>query len=100
HILHFTVGVVHPTWPAFNVHTVYGNLVSGLRVWWVALFYILAMAALTLHLVHGIWSVFQTLGVNHPRWNRIRRPLAAMLGLVIGLGFMSIPVAVFFGMLK
>lgn len=97
HILHFTVGVLHPTWPAFNVHTVYSNLVTGLQVWWVALFYIVAMGALTLHLYHGIWSVFQTLGVNHPRWNPVRRPLALVLGLVIGLGFMSIPISVWLG---
>ncbi len=100
HILHFTVGVLHPTWPDFDVHTVYRNLVTGLQVWWVALFYILAMAALTLHLIHGIWSGFQTLGLNHPRWNAVRRPLALVVGLLIGLAFMSIPIAVWLGVVQ
>ena len=51
HILHMTTGTVHPSFAAGDV---YHNLVTGLRVWPVAIFYLLAMAALGLHLYHGV----------------------------------------------
>ena len=44
---------------------VYHNVVAAFSVWYVSLFYILAMAALCLHLDHGVWSMFQTLGLNN-----------------------------------
>src|SRR5512139_1230485 len=52
HLLHFTVGTVHP---AFSPTDVYGNVMIGLAVPAVAAFYLVAMASLALHLHHGIW---------------------------------------------
>ena len=51
-----------------------------------ALFYILAFVALTIHLSHGFWSMLQTFGVNHPRYNE----LIARLSLIIPLFFLLI----------
>ncbi len=51
-----------------------------------ALFYILAFIALTIHLSHGFWSMLQTFGVNHPRYNE----LIARLTLIIPLFFLLI----------
>lgn len=91
HILHFTTGTLHPD---FVPGDVYSNVVIGLGVPAVALFYLLAMAALSLHLHHGVWSLFQTLGINHPHVNHARRRLATALAVVVPVGFASIPVAV------
>jgi succinate dehydrogenase / fumarate reductase cytochrome b subunit len=97
HILHFTTGTVHPD---FVRGQVYDNLVTGLRVPAVAVFYLLAMLALALHLSHGAWSLFQTLGLTHPRLERGRRGLAVVLAIVVPAGFAAIPLAVLLGWLR
>jgi succinate dehydrogenase / fumarate reductase cytochrome b subunit len=97
HLLHFTVGTVHP---AFVDGDVYRNVVVGFSVWPVSLFYVIAMVALGLHLRHGVWSMLQTIGVSHPRWNRARNLAASVFTLIIVLGFISVPLAVLAGVLK
>lgn len=53
-------------------------------------FYLLALVALGIHLSHGISSALQTLGVSHPRWNRIIRFLGVAMAWLIAGGFMSL----------
>jgi hypothetical protein len=65
----------------------------------VLLAYLVAQGALCLHIYHGVWSVFQTLGANHPRYNAYRRPLAAVVALLVFAGFMAPPVAVSAGLI-
>lgn len=96
HLLHLTTGTLHPR---FMPGAVYHNVVTGLRVWWVALFYAAAQVALGLHLYHGLWSMFQTLGWNHPRYNRWRRWFAAAFAWLITLGNLSFPLAVWSGLI-
>ena len=97
HLLHFTVGTVHP---AFSPTDAYNNEMIGFSVPAVAAFYLVAMVALGLHLHHGIWSLFQTLGWNHPHVNPVRRWIATVLAVVVSLGFASIPLAVAFGLVQ
>jgi len=97
HLLHLTVGSVHP---GFSHTDVYGNVITGFRVPWVAGFYIVAMMALGAHLYHGIWSSFQTMGWNHPRYNAARRHVATGLAVLVALGFIAIPAAVLGGVLR
>ena len=97
HLLHFTTGTLHPD---FVRGQVYDNLVIGLSVPAVAVFYLVAMLALALHLSHGVWSLFQTLGVSHPHLERGRRALALLLALVVPAGFAAIPLAVLLGWLR
>jgi succinate dehydrogenase / fumarate reductase cytochrome b subunit len=97
HLLHFTVGTVHP---AFVDGDVYRNIVVGFSVWPVSLFYVIAMLALGLHLRHGAWSMLQTIGASHPRWNGARNLAASIFTLIIVLGFISVPLAVLAGALK
>lgn len=95
HILHLTTGSAHPSF----VHgKVYGNIVAGFQVWYVSVFYGLAMLALGAHVHHGIWSTCQTLGVRPAKERMIRR---AALGtaVVVTLGFLSVPAAVLAGVL-
>ena len=97
HLLHLTTGTVHPD---FHPGDVYHNVITGLRVWYVSLFYVVAMAALALHLYHGGWSMFQSSGLDHPKYNRRVREIATVLTVATILGFVSIPVAVLLGFLK
>lgn len=97
HLLHFTTGSVHPQ---FDVHDVYRNVISGFRVWPVSLFYIIAMVALAFHLWHGVWSMFQTLGLINPKSDKIIHRLAAIATLALVIGFISIPMAVLAGLIS
>jgi len=97
HLLHFTTGSVHPQ---FDVHDVYHNVISGFRVWPVSLFYIIAMVALAFHLWHGVWSMFQTLGLINPKSDKIIHRLAAIATLALVIGFISIPMAVLAGLIS
>jgi succinate dehydrogenase / fumarate reductase cytochrome b subunit len=91
HILHFTTGQAHHD---FVPHDAYHNFVTAFQIPWIVLVYVIAQAALCLHLYHGVWSLFQTLGANHPRYNRYRRPLAAVLSIGIFVGFVVPPILV------
>ncbi len=93
HILHFTLGRVGYAPGQFQPLSVYRNVVAGFSVWYVSVFYIAAMIALGLHLYHGVWSMFQTLGVN-ARTSGFYRGLATVLSVIIVLGNISIPIAV------
>ena len=97
HLLHFTFGTVHPS---FVPGDVYHNMVAGFQVGWVSAFYIVAMLALGLHLRHGLWSMFQTLGVAHPRYERCAKAFAAVFATVIVLGNISFPIAVLAGWVR
>jgi succinate dehydrogenase / fumarate reductase, cytochrome b subunit len=94
HLLHLTWGTLHPS---FVPGDVYHNVVSGFQVWWVALFYVAAQVALGFHLYHGLWSLFQSLGGNHPRFNRWRNGFAHAFAWIVTLGNVSFPLAVLAG---
>jgi succinate dehydrogenase / fumarate reductase cytochrome b subunit len=97
HLLHFTAGVVGYSAGQFHHLKVFSNVVAGFSVWYVSLFYILAMAALCLHLDHGIWSMFQTLGLNNNRAISALRAIARAVAILVFAGFISVPVAVLAG---
>ena len=97
HLLHLTVGSVGPE---VVYGKVYDNVVRGFSNPSVAGFYILAQLCLGLHLYHGVWSLMQTIGFNHDKYNALRRKLAAGVSLLVTGGNVSIPVAVLVGLLK
>jgi len=86
--------------PSFVKDDVYHNVVAGFQVPWVAAFYIIANLALGLHLYHGLWSMFNSLGLNHQRFNQWRRYFAVAFALVITLGNVSFPIAVLMGFVR
>lgn len=99
HLAHFTFG---PAWahPDFVPGDVYHNVVAGFSVWPISLFYIVAQAALALHLYHGLWSLFQSLGWNHPSFNPWRRTFAKAFAAVIFIGNISFPISVLTGLVS
>lgn len=100
HLLHFTFGLAHPSYPDFESHRVYRNVVAGFQQPVVAIAYIVAMVMLGLHLYHGLWSMFQTLGINHPGYNLGLRRFAAVTTSIIVAGNVSIPLAVLLGLVR
>jgi succinate dehydrogenase / fumarate reductase cytochrome b subunit len=94
HLLHLTLGTVHPS---FEEGDVYGNLVSGLANPVVAAAYIVAMVMLGLHLRHGMWSMFQSIGISHPVHTPRLKALAALVAAAIVAGYISIPLAILAG---
>jgi succinate dehydrogenase / fumarate reductase, cytochrome b subunit len=97
HILHLTTGTLHPSYEEGGA---YHNLVSGLKVVPVAIIYVLAMAVLALHLWHGIWSLFQTLGADQPRYGSLGRNVATVFTFIVVLGFVVVPLAIVSGYIK
>jgi succinate dehydrogenase / fumarate reductase cytochrome b subunit len=79
---------------------VYANFVATFSRPAVAGFYVAAMVALGFHLYHGIWSMFQSLGANNPRFNKWRRYLATGLSALIVVGNVIMPLAVLFGFVE
>ena len=94
HLLHMTFGTVHPS---FEEGHVYDNVISGFRVVPVAIAYVLAMILLGMHLNHGLWSMFQSLGIGHPRYSAGFRRFANIFSVLVVLGFISIPIAILAG---
>ena len=97
HVLHLTTGSVGLPFREFDA---YENLVGGFRIGWVSAIYIMAMLLLSMHLYHGFWSLFQSLGVSHPRYNRMLKYAAHVLAIAIAAGFISIPVIVLAGVIR
>ncbi|MEJ2218234.1 MAG: succinate dehydrogenase cytochrome b subunit [Gemmatimonadota bacterium] len=97
HLMNLTWGNANPD---FIPGDAYHNVMVAFRSWPVVLIYLAALAALGLHLYHGVWSWFQTLGLNNQRFNRYRRPIALIVTLVITLGFASVPLSVVTGILR
>jgi len=100
HLLHLTFGAVGFAPGQYKPMSVYRNVVIGFAIWHVSAFYIAAMIALGLHIYHGVWSVFQTLGLNSARTDRVYRALAIVSSLAVVLGNVSVPVAVLTGVVR
>ncbi|MER5869374.1 succinate dehydrogenase [Streptomyces sp. NPDC002044] len=78
----------------------YENVLSTFSTWYGNTVYIVAMAALGLHVRHGFWSAAQTLGAGSARRDRTLKFLANALALVLFAGFVSVPVAVMTGVVS
>jgi succinate dehydrogenase / fumarate reductase cytochrome b subunit len=99
HILHFTTGTIRPA-GMFSPDDVYANVVYSFRVWWVALFYVVAMIALGLHLFHGAWSSMRSIGVSPPSPQPLHRRISLAIAVFVWAAFTAIPVAVFSGIVR
>jgi succinate dehydrogenase / fumarate reductase cytochrome b subunit len=92
HLAHFTFPGV-PT-------DVYANVIAGFRVPWVSAIYVVAQIFLGMHLYHGAFSLFQTLGLSHPRYIDKARFVAQTLGIAVAAANVAMPVAVVAGVVK
>ena len=106
HLLHFTFQVTNPDISALRNLDAAGRPDVAMMVIWsfksicIAMTYIISVAALMLHLSHGIQSTFQTLGLNNDRTLPVIAKAGSATAAVILLGYISIPVIIFLGMMK
>jgi succinate dehydrogenase / fumarate reductase, cytochrome b subunit len=104
HLAQFTVagvaveGFRHCAWVG-NEFTCYAyqNFVSGFQNPIVVGAYVVAQAALGLHLSHGAWSLMRTLGLNNAKYDKLVRDAATLFGVLVFLGNSSMPIAVIAG---
>ena len=100
HVLHLTVGAVVPLQEiGANQPNVRANVISGFQNPFLSGFYIFAMILLCMHLYHGLWSMFQSLGLSHPRYTPMVQKFAKIVAILIAIGNCSIPIAVLTGLL-
>jgi succinate dehydrogenase / fumarate reductase cytochrome b subunit len=97
HLLDLTWGSANPD---FRRGDVYDNVIRSFERVPVAIVYIVANIALAIHIFHGAWSMFQSLGWNNPRFNIYRRWFAAVFAIVIGVGNVSMPLLVVTGVVS
>jgi succinate dehydrogenase / fumarate reductase cytochrome b subunit len=94
HLLHLTTGDAHHD---FIPGDVFHNVVTGFQVWWVAAVYIIANLALGLHLYHGVWAMFSSVGMTNPRFEHWRRTFATVFAIVITAANIAFPMSVLMG---
>jgi len=105
HIMNLTFGVVgyapggYQPEDAAGFHA-YTNVINAFSNPIATIFYVIAMLALGMHLYHGFWSMFQTLGLNSYRTDRILRIGAGAVAAILTLGFITVPLAVLFGFVQ
>jgi succinate dehydrogenase / fumarate reductase cytochrome b subunit len=106
HLLHYTV-----TTPSVNFtredfgtfmdakgrHDIYKMMIVGFSNGWVSLFYIISMALLSLHLSHGVSSMFQSMGWKKSYYKPLIDNGARLIAILIFAGYVSIPIAVMLG---
>lgn len=101
HLLHFTVGLTDPTHYELmdpkGRHDVYAMVILGFQNVYVSLSYIVAMLLLGMHLNHGASSMFQSLGLNGPRYSSLTERIGPVFATIIVLGNISMPLAVLLG---
>lgn len=97
HLADLTWGFANP---AFERGEVYDNIVASFLRPHVAILYVVANLALALHLYHGVWSLFQSLGLANRRFNAWRRYLAVGFAVVVAGANVTFPLAVLFGVVR
>jgi succinate dehydrogenase / fumarate reductase cytochrome b subunit len=97
HVLQFNYGVTHPSFVELDVAD---NVVKLFAVVPVAVLYIIALLWLALHLAHGAWSMFHSIGLNRRGWNSVLRSVAAVIAFAIAGGYIVIPISVLLHILR
>ncbi len=94
HLLDLTFGVANPD---FREGEVFHNLLASLGRTVAAVFYVVAVAGLGVHLWHGLWSMFQSLGVANRAYTPGLKRFAVTFATILAVGFAAVPLAVLFG---
>jgi succinate dehydrogenase / fumarate reductase, cytochrome b subunit len=109
HILHFTAGVVSFEFNSVNYfelqqmtdagsrRDLYSHFIISFQNPYIAITYIIASIALAAHLAHGVTSAFKTAGIAIGRWKPPFEVLGPAFGIIIGLGNISMPLAIWAG---
>ncbi len=99
HLLNFTIVKINVTGGATN--DPYNLLVDTFDTWWLTIIYLVAMAALGMHLHHGVWSAAQTLGLTGSAAKRVLwKRLGLVVATIIAGGFSLVPIFVLVGVIS
>ena len=99
HLLNFSIVRVNPAGGPTN--DPYNLMVDTFELWWMTLIYLVAMAALAMHLRHGVWSAAQTLGLtNNAAARRNANIAGAVIATVVAGGFSLVPIFVLLGVIN
>lgn len=97
HVRMFKYGPADLVWvDGVEMRDLYTLVVKAFKVWWIAFAYMAVMALLGLHLRHGIWSAFQSLGATNPRYLPVIHAGGIVLAVLIGAGFFLLPLCILF----
>lgn len=97
-IFHLAQFTVHSALVAGPFTSPYEMVVGEFQIWWMVLIYALWMVTVCMHVRHGFWSAFATLGANTSAKARaVLNGCAWAVALILYIGFMIMPVAVLFG---
>jgi succinate dehydrogenase / fumarate reductase cytochrome b subunit len=101
HLAHFTFPGLAMSGGYHHSHDdVYANVVHGFQIPWVTGIYVFAQFFLGMHLYHGAWSLFQTLGINHKKYNGLLRLVPPAIGVGVAAGNIAMPLAVLSGIVR
>ncbi|MBI2793608.1 MAG: succinate dehydrogenase cytochrome b subunit [Ignavibacteria bacterium] len=104
HLAHFTFGAIHTEYyhyiDSMGRHDVYRMVVESFRQPVITILYVVAVIVTGFHLQHAIASAFQTLGINHPRYSPSIKMGGTLLSILIVIGFISVPMAIIFGLVQ
>jgi len=93
HVMQFTTLSIHVT--PVEEGAVYANLYWAFQKWYFLAIYLVALVLVGMHLRHGVWSFFQTMGMDNPHRNATFRHGATALAVILVIGFGAIPVLFF-----
>lgn len=108
HLAHYTFQVINPGYremvytleSGIEVQNVHAMMVAGFQNIWVSGFYIIAIGVLSVHLRHGVTSLFQSLGLRNENWAPLLEGAALVFAILYFLGNAAIPLAVLTGMVS
>jgi succinate dehydrogenase / fumarate reductase cytochrome b subunit len=99
HLAHFTAPGMSLGDYEHSPLDVYANFVNAFQIPWVVALYVTANLLLGMHLYHGAFSLLQSLGMNHPRYNNRIRQGARAFAFLVTTGNVAMPLSVLFGVI-
>lgn len=103
HLAHFWVKSRFTGLPGEDANgheNLYAVMQEVFKIWWVVVIYVAGCISLAYHLLHGFSSAFQSLGLNHPKYNPLIKMVGAGFSIIVPLIFASMPIVIFLGLIK
>jgi succinate dehydrogenase / fumarate reductase cytochrome b subunit len=100
HLAHFTYPGIALGAYVHSPTDVYGNFVNAFAIPWLAAVYVTANLLLGLHLYHGAFSMLQSLGLAHPRYDEKLRGASRAFAFLVTAGNVALPLSVLFGLIR
>jgi len=103
HLAHFWVKSRFTGLPGEDANgneNLYAVMQEVFRIWWVVAIYVAGCISLAYHLLHGFPSAFQSLGLNHPKYNPLIKTVGIIFSIVVPLIFAAMPVVIYAGLIK